>query len=146
IKGHDPKDSTSLPEAAPSYTDAARQGTNGDLSGLKVGVIKQLGGEGYQEGVTAAFEASLEQLRAAGAEIVEVDCPSFDAALAAYYLVRRSEASSSLARCDGMRVGNRGGPDSGPVAEAQAVEACQVAGGFRGQDEVISSQRGIEAG
>src|SRR5699024_285457 len=128
IKGHDPKDSTSLPEAAPSYTDAARQGTNGDLSGLKVGVIKQLGGEGYQEGVTAAFEASLEQLRAAGAEIVEVDCPSFDAALAAYYLILPSEASSNLARFDGMRFGNRVEPDSGPVTAERVMAATRGAG------------------
>jgi len=128
IKGHDPKDSTSLPEEAPSYTEAARQGANGDLSGLKVGVIKQLGGDGYQEGVTTAFQASLDQLRAAGAEIVEVDCSSFDAALAAYYLILPSEASSNLARFDGMRFGNRVEPDSGPVTAERVMAATRGAG------------------
>src|SRR5699024_430102 len=128
IKGHDPKDSTSLPEEAPSYTEAARQGANGDLSGLKVGVIKQLGGDGYQEGVTTAFQASLDQLRAAGAEIAEVDCSSFDAALAAYYLILPSEASSNLARFDGMRFGNRVEPDSGPVTAERVMAATRGAG------------------
>src|SRR5690625_3496436 len=92
IGGHDPRDSTSLPEAPPSYTEAARKGADGDLTGVRVGVVSQLGGEGYQAGVSAAFAASLEELRAAGAEIVEVSCPSFDAALAAYYLILPSEA------------------------------------------------------
>ena len=128
IGGHDPRDSTSLPEAPPSYTDAARQGADGDLSGLKVGVVTQLGGEGYQTGVRAAFEASLDQLRAAGAEIVEVSCPSFEAALAAYYLILPSEASSNLAKFDGMRFGLRVEPSEGPVTAERVMAATRGAG------------------
>ena len=128
IGGHDPRDSTSLPEAPPSYADAARQGASGDLSGLKVGVVTQLGGEGYQAGVSAAFEASLDQLRAAGAEIVEVSCPSFEAALAAYYLILPSEASSNLAKFDGMRFGLRVEPTEGPVTAERVMAATRGAG------------------
>lgn len=128
IKGHDQRDSTSLADQTPSYTDAARAGAKGDLSGLRVGVVKQLGGDGYQEGVTSAFQESLEQLRAAGAEIVEVDCPSFDAALAAYYLILPSEASSNLGRFDGMRFGNRVQPQTGPVTAERVMAATRGAG------------------
>ncbi|WP_147917798.1 Asp-tRNA(Asn)/Glu-tRNA(Gln) amidotransferase subunit GatA [Ruania zhangjianzhongii] len=128
IGGHDPRDSTSLPEAPPSYADAARQGASGDLTGLKVGVVTQLGGEGYQAGVSAAFEASLDQLRGAGAEIVEVSCPSFDAALAAYYLILPSEASSNLAKFDGMRFGLRVEPSDGPVTAERVMAATRGAG------------------
>ena len=128
IGGHDPRDSTSLPEAPPSYTDAARKGANGDLTGLKVGVVSQLGGEGYQPGVRAAFDTSLDQLRAAGAEIVEVSCPSFDAALAAYYLILPSEASSNLAKFDGMRFGLRVEPADGPVTAERVMAATRGAG------------------
>ena len=128
IGGHDPRDSTSLPEAPPSYADAARLGASGDLKGLRVGVVTQLGGEGYQPGVQAAFEASLDQLRGAGAEIVEVSCPSFDAALAAYYLILPSEASSNLAKFDGMRFGLRVEPGEGPVTAERVMAATRGAG------------------
>ncbi len=128
IGGHDPRDSTSLPEAPPSYTEAARKGADGDLTGVRVGVVTQLGGQGYQAGVSAAFAASLEELRAAGAEIVEVSCPSFDAALAAYYLILPSEASSNLAKFDGMRFGLRVEPDEGPVTAERVMAATRGAG------------------
>ncbi|UFU07724.1 Asp-tRNA(Asn)/Glu-tRNA(Gln) amidotransferase subunit GatA [Ruania halotolerans] len=128
IGGHDPRDSTSLPGKAPSYTAAAREGSAGDLTGLRVGVVRELGGEGYQPGVRASFEASLEQLRAAGAEVVEVSCPSFSAALAAYYLILPSEASSNLAKFDGMRFGLRVEPAEGPVTAERVMAATRGAG------------------
>ncbi|SEF01020.1 Asp-tRNA(Asn)/Glu-tRNA(Gln) amidotransferase subunit GatA [Ruania alba] len=128
IGGHDPRDSTSLPERAPSYAAAAREGSGGDLTGLRVGVVTELGGEGYQPGVRASFDAGLAQLREAGAEIVEVSCPSFSAALAAYYLILPSEASSNLAKFDGMRFGLRVEPSEGPVTAERVMAATRGAG------------------
>lgn len=128
IGGHDPRDSTSLAEEHPSYAQAARAGANEDFTGVKVGIIKQLGGPGYQPGVSAAFEANLELLTRAGAEIVEVDCPSFDAALGAYYIIMSAEASSNLARFDGMRYGLRVEPAEGPVTAERVMAATRGAG------------------
>jgi len=90
---------------------AAREGGHGDLKGLRVGVVKELGGEGYQSGVLAAFQTAVETLRGLGAEVVEVSCPHFDYALAAYYLILPSECSSNLARFDSVRYGLRVGDD-----------------------------------
>ncbi|WP_421732848.1 Asp-tRNA(Asn)/Glu-tRNA(Gln) amidotransferase subunit GatA [Cellulomonas sp.] len=117
IGGHDPRDSTSIDEPLPPLVAAARQGANGDLSGVRVGVIRELQGEGYQPGVLARFEESLELLRGAGAQIVEVSCPHFTYALAAYYLILPAEASSNLAKFDGMRFGLRVVPEDNPTAE-----------------------------
>ena len=71
----------------PRSSPPPAQGATGDLTGVRVGVIRELQGEGYQPGVLARFEESLELLRGAGAEIVEVSCPHFTYALAAYYLI-----------------------------------------------------------
>src|SRR5690606_35302833 len=128
IGGHDPRDSTSLPEPAPSYADAARQGAAGDLQGLRVGVVNELGGEGYDPGVRDAFQKALDTMVAAGADVVEVSCPSFSAALAAYYLILPSEASSNLAKFDGMRYGLRVDPSEGPVTAERVMAATRGAG------------------
>ncbi|HWJ84135.1 MAG TPA: Asp-tRNA(Asn)/Glu-tRNA(Gln) amidotransferase subunit GatA, partial [Cellulomonas sp.] len=117
IGGHDPRDSTSIAEPLPDLVGAARLGATGDLTGVRVGVITELQGEGYQPGVLARFEESLELLRGAGAEIVEVSCPHFTYALAAYYLILPAEASSNLAKFDGMRFGLRVIPEDNPTAE-----------------------------
>jgi aspartyl-tRNA(Asn)/glutamyl-tRNA(Gln) amidotransferase subunit A len=111
IGGHDPLDSTSVDQPVPGLVEAARQGAAGDLSGVRVGVITELGGEGYQPGVEALFRESVDLLVKAGAEVVEVSCPSFVHALAAYYLVMPSEASSNLAKFDAMRYGLRVVPE-----------------------------------
>ena len=115
IAGHDPKDATSLNVPAPAVVAAAK---SGDVKGLKIGVIKQLQGKGYQSGVLARFNESLEVLSSLGAQIVEVDCPSFEYALAAYYLIAPSECSSNLARFDAMRYGLRTGEGAGASAES----------------------------
>ncbi|HNM97208.1 MAG TPA: Asp-tRNA(Asn)/Glu-tRNA(Gln) amidotransferase subunit GatA [Marmoricola sp.] len=118
IGGHDPRDSTSIAAPLPPVVAAAREGaTTRDLSGVRIGVITELGGEGYQAGVLARFNDALEMLVKAGADIVEVSCPSFVHALAAYYLIMPSEASSNLARFDAMRYGLRVTPDGDPSAE-----------------------------
>ncbi|WP_029069379.1 Asp-tRNA(Asn)/Glu-tRNA(Gln) amidotransferase subunit GatA [Jonesia quinghaiensis] len=128
IGGHDPKDSTSLPDPAEGYVAAAQQGLTGDLTGVRIGIVKELTGEGYQPGVQARFEESINTLRAAGAEIVEVSCPSFTSALAAYYLIMPAEASSNLAKFDGMRFGLRVEPTEGPVTAERVMAATRGAG------------------
>jgi aspartyl-tRNA(Asn)/glutamyl-tRNA(Gln) amidotransferase subunit A len=120
IAGHDPKDSTSVNAPVPKVVDAAKRA---DVKGLKIGVIKELQGEGYQKGVLDRFQESLEILSSLGAEIVEVSCPSFDYALAAYYLIAPSECSSNLARFDAMRYGMRTGEGSAEEVMNQTREA-----------------------
>ena len=104
IAGHDPMDSTSIDAPVPQVVAAAK---NGSIKGMRIGVIKELQGEGYQAGVLKRFNESLEILAGLGAEIVEVSCKYFDYALAAYYLIAPSECSSNLARFDAMRYGMR---------------------------------------
>jgi aspartyl-tRNA(Asn)/glutamyl-tRNA(Gln) amidotransferase subunit A len=124
IAGHDERDSTSINAPVPQVVAAAKRL---DVKGMKIGVIKELSGSGFQAGVSARINESIELLVAAGAEIVEVSCPNFEYALAAYYLIAPSEASSNLARFDSMRYGLRVGDD-----------------GSRGAEEVMSATR--EAG
>ncbi|MDQ0376839.1 Asp-tRNA(Asn)/Glu-tRNA(Gln) amidotransferase subunit GatA [Amycolatopsis thermophila] len=117
IAGHDPLDSTSIDAPVPPVVAAAREGLRGDLTGVKVGVVTEFSGEGYQAGVQRSFEAAVDQLRALGAEVVEVSCPNFVYALPAYYLIAPSEASSNLARFDAMRYGLRVADDGTHSAE-----------------------------
>ena len=124
MAGHDPKDATSINAEFPDVVAAARKC---DVKGMKIGVIKQLQGEGYQNGVQARFDESLQVLASLGAEIVQVDCPSFEYALAAYYLIAPSECSSNLARFDAMRYGLRTGDTDGASAEA-VMNATRNAG------------------
>jgi len=124
IAGYDPLDSTSINEPVPSVLEAARRG---DVRGLKIGLVKELSGEGYQAGVTQRFNEAVEILTGLGAEVVEVSCPHFDYALAAYYLILPSEASSNLARFDGMRFGLREG-DDGDNGVEQVMSLTREAG------------------
>ena len=118
IAGHDPHDATSLDLPIPDVAGAAAAGADGDLRGVRVGVVKQLrSGEGYQPGVLASFNAAVDQLAALGAQISEVDCPNLDHSLSAYYLILPSEVSSNLARFDAMRYGLRVGDDGSHSAE-----------------------------
>jgi aspartyl-tRNA(Asn)/glutamyl-tRNA(Gln) amidotransferase subunit A len=128
IAGHDPKDSTSVDAAVPDVVAAARAGAAGDLKGVRIGVVKQLRGDGYQDGVLASFNSAVEQLTALGAEVSEVDCPHFDYSLASYYLILPSEVSSNLARFDAMRYGLRVGDDG--THSAEEVMALTRAAGF----------------
>ena len=130
IGGHDEMDSTSLAVGVPGVVEAAQAGASGDLAGLRVGVISELSGEGYQEGVRARFEESIEALKKAGAQIVEVSCPNFEHALAAYYLIMPSEASSNLARFDAMRYGLRVQPEGVDAPSAEQVMRASRDAGF----------------
>ena len=127
IGGYDPMDSTSINAPVPAVVEAARRA---DVQGLRVGVIKELGGEGYQAGVRARFDESVALLQEAGAEVVEVSCPSFDYALAAYYLILPSEASSNLAKFDAMRYGLRVLPEGVDDPSAEQVMAATRDAGF----------------
>lgn len=103
LSGHDPMDATSLAVDPPS-AEAALMG----VKGLRVGIVREhLEGPGLDAGVRSSVEAALESLRAAGAEVREVALPHSGAGIAVYYLVATSEASSNLARFDGVRYGLR---------------------------------------
>jgi aspartyl-tRNA(Asn)/glutamyl-tRNA(Gln) amidotransferase subunit A len=125
IAGHDPRDSTSIDAAVPDVVSAAR---SAEVSGVRVGVVTQFKGDGYQPGVLARFDEAVAALEKLGAEIVEVSCPHFDYALPAYYLIAPSEASSNLARYDAMRYGIRVGDDG--EASAEEVMAITRDAGF----------------
>jgi aspartyl-tRNA(Asn)/glutamyl-tRNA(Gln) amidotransferase subunit A len=127
IGGYDPMDSTSIDAPVPPVLEAARRA---DVKGLRIGVVKELGGEGYQPGVRARFQESVQLLVDAGAEVVEVSCPSFDYALAAYYLILPSEASSNLAKFDAMRYGLRVLPEGVDDPSAEQVMAASRDAGF----------------
>jgi aspartyl-tRNA(Asn)/glutamyl-tRNA(Gln) amidotransferase subunit A len=114
ISGHDPRDATSVKAPVPPVVAAARQA---EVSGLTVGVVPELSGEGCQPGVLARFTEAVELLESLGAKVTEVSCPHFAYALPAYYLIAPSECSSNLARFDAMRYGLRAGDDGTRTAE-----------------------------
>jgi aspartyl-tRNA(Asn)/glutamyl-tRNA(Gln) amidotransferase subunit A len=124
IAGHDPRDSTSINAPVPDVVAAAQKA---DVRGMRVGVVTELMGEGYQSGVSQRYSEALDILRELGAEIVEVSCPHFEYALGAYYLILPSEASSNLARFDGMRYGLRAG-DDGKNSVEQVMAITREAG------------------
>ena len=125
IGGYDPMDSTSIDAPVPPVVAAARAA---DVRGVRVGVVRELGGEGYDAGVRQRFAEAIETLAGLGAQVGEVSCPHFDYALAAYYLIAPSEASSNLARFDAMRYGLRVGDDG--TNSAEDVMALTRAAGF----------------
>ncbi|HIK19582.1 MAG TPA: Asp-tRNA(Asn)/Glu-tRNA(Gln) amidotransferase subunit GatA [Synechococcus sp. M44_DOE_062] len=108
IAGHDPMDSTSLKVRIPDYSQALIP----EIKGFKIGVIRELLGEGCGEETRAAVQAAIQHLQELGAEILEIDCPSFRYGLATYYIIAPSEASANLARYDGVKYGLREPADS----------------------------------
>ena len=125
IGGHDPLDSTSIDAPVPAVVEAAR---HGDVRGMRIGVVRELAGEGFQAGVEQRFAEAVALLEDLGAEVHEVSCPSFAYALPAYYLIAPSECSSNLARFDAMRYGLRVGDDG--TRSAEEVMAITRAAGF----------------
>jgi aspartyl-tRNA(Asn)/glutamyl-tRNA(Gln) amidotransferase subunit A len=99
-----------------------------DLAGLRVGVVTELQGDGYEPGVQARFDEAVAVLQQLGATVTEVSCPHFGYALPAYYLIAPSEASSNLARFDAVRYGLRVGDDG--VNSLEEVMALTRAQGF----------------
>ena len=120
IGGHDPMDSTSIPTHHAPLVDVLDQG----VEGLRVGRITDLP-EGADPDVAERLEAAFDALRAAGATIVDVQVPAFGYALTAYYLIAPAEASSNLARFDGVRFGTRV-----DAADTNAMYSATRAAGF----------------
>src|SRR5206468_6369180 len=119
---HDPHDATSLTDAWPSFAAAAREGATGEEpKGQKVGVVHQLDAPGFQGGVRQRFGEALKRLAEAGAEIVEVQAPHFEYAIAAYYLILPAEASSNLAKYDAVRFGLRVDPGGATVEQVTSL-------------------------
>ncbi|AIV39672.1 MULTISPECIES: Asp-tRNA(Asn)/Glu-tRNA(Gln) amidotransferase subunit GatA [unclassified Curtobacterium] len=148
IGGHDPKDSTSIPDAWPSMAAAAREGLQADtLRGLKVGVVKELaGGEGFQAGVTQRFQETVAILEQAGAEVVEIDAPSFAYAISAYYLILPAEASSNLAKFDSVRFGLRVTPENGATVEDVMAATREAGFGPEVKRRIILGTYALSAG
>lgn len=103
IAGHDPKDSTSIDQAVPDYTSFLNQ----SIKGMKIGIPKEYFVEGMDKEVEAAVHKAIDQLKSLGAEIIEVSLPNTEYATATYYIIAPAEASSNLARYDGVRFGFR---------------------------------------
>lgn len=118
VAGHDPADATSHAGQCPDFAGSLDRG----VAGLRLGVVKELGGEGYQPEVSEATGEMMNRLAARGAEVMEVSLPLFDVALSAYYLIAPAECSANLARFDGMRYGLsiKGATASATMAETRA--------------------------
>lgn len=147
IAGHDPRDSTSLNHNWPSMAGAARRGANPEvLNGLRVGVVKQLMLDGVQAGVKQCFEEALAMLTAQGAEIIEIDAPHFEYAVAAYYLILPAEASSNLAKYDSVRFGLRVTPEGGATVEEVMSQTREAGFGAEVKRRIILGTYALSAG
>jgi len=103
ISGHDPKDSTSVDIKVPDF----RKTLINDVKGLKVGLIKELIGKGIDEDIKASVKEAAKLYEKLGAKVEEISLPTFEYAVPAYYLIAPAEASSNLARYDGVKFGHR---------------------------------------
>jgi len=123
MSGFDPKDSTSLDVAVPRWEAAL----SGDLKGKRVGIPKEYRVDGMPEEIEALWQQGIAWMKDAGAEIVDISLPHTKYALPAYYIIAPAEASSNLARYDGVRYGQRDLPDG---AGLQDMYAATRAAGF----------------
>jgi aspartyl-tRNA(Asn)/glutamyl-tRNA(Gln) amidotransferase subunit A len=147
IGGYDHHDSTSIPDAWPSFADAARRGARGEsLKGLRVGVIQELNTDGTQAGVRNRFADALNEMTAQGAEIVEVSTPNFEYAVAAYYLILTAEASSNLAKFDSVRFGLRVTPSGNPTVEDVMAATREAGFGDEVKRRIILGTYALSAG
>lgn len=113
IAGFDAKDSTSVDIPVPNFEAAL----TGDIRGMKIGVPKEYRLDGMPEEIEALWQQGIEWMKAAGAEIVDISLPHTKYALPTYYIVAPAEASSNLARYDGVRYGLRNAPESGGLVD-----------------------------
>jgi aspartyl-tRNA(Asn)/glutamyl-tRNA(Gln) amidotransferase subunit A len=120
MSGHDPCDSTSIDAPVPPVVEAAR---HGDVAGLRIGIVSEFSGDGFQPGVMSRFAEAVELLESLGAKVTEISCPHFKYALPAYYLTAPCVVSSNLARFDGMRYGLRVSGGSAEEVMAASREA-----------------------
>jgi aspartyl-tRNA(Asn)/glutamyl-tRNA(Gln) amidotransferase subunit A len=115
IAGHDPRDSTSIPQPVPPFVSSLHDG----VEGLRVGLVRELLGEGIAPDVRARVEHAAVALEAAGAQVAEASVPAVEYGLSAYYLIAPAEASSNLSRYDGVRYGLRvDAPITGEMMDA----------------------------
>ncbi len=110
--GHDVMDSTSIPHEVPDYLD----GIDGGINGMRIGIVKEFQGEGSQPGVRTRVDEAYQRLEKLGAVLEEISLPSFEYGISAYYLIAPAEASSNLARYDGVRYGMRVNDDTDIIA------------------------------
>ena len=123
IAGYDPKDSTSAPVPVPDYSQALQQ----DIKGLKIAVPKEYFIPGMETEVEQAVRGALKHLTALGAELMEVSLPHTEYAVAVYYLIATAEASSNLARYDGVKYGYRN-PEAKELLEMYTTTRAQGLG------------------
>ena len=126
MAGPDAADATSAPEPVPDFAAAL----TGDVRGLRIGVPRALVGEGVDGEVSRAFFAALDVLAGRGAELVDVELPHARYAIPVYYLVATAEASSNLARYDGVRYGFRRGCDPNPDPTCAPCTRAHASAGF----------------
>ena len=113
ICGHDPKDSTSSPKPVPDFEKAL----TGNVKGLRIGIPKEYRVDGMNSEIAALWDKGIAWLKSAGAEVVDISLPHTKYALATYYIIAPAEASSNLARYDGIRYGLRVPPQSGALTD-----------------------------
>jgi aspartyl-tRNA(Asn)/glutamyl-tRNA(Gln) amidotransferase subunit A len=119
---------------------------NADVKGLRVGIVKQLSSDAFQPGIKALFEDTVQKLLDQGVEIVEVDCPSFEYAIAAYYLILPAEASSNLARFDSVRFGLRVAPEGNPTIERVMAQTREAGFGPEVKRRIILGTYALSSG
>jgi len=140
IAGPDPLDATSVPGAPGRYLEACERG----LGGLRVGVPREYFVEGMEPAVERAVRAAIETLAAGGAEVVEISLPHTRYAIATYYLLATAEASSNLARFDGVRYGHRTAAPQG--LEAMYAETRQEGFGAEVKRRIMLGTFALSAG
>ena len=132
IGGHDPRDSSSVPQPVPNYP----AGLTGNIKGLKLGLPKEYMIGGLDPEVKQAVADAVQQLAKLGAEVVEVSLPHTDYAIATYYIIATAEASANLARFDGIRYGKR----------VEGADPIELYGKTRGQGFGLEVKRRIILG
>ena len=141
LAGHDPLDSTSVDRPVPRYTETIRQ----PLKGLRLGLVREHFGEGLDADVERAVREAVGVYRSLGATVRELSLPHGKYAVATYYIIAPCEASSNLARYDGVHYGYRADVSPLPLGEGQGVRAAQGPG-FRVQGSEDSGQSSVVSG
>jgi aspartyl-tRNA(Asn)/glutamyl-tRNA(Gln) amidotransferase subunit A len=141
IAGHDRRDSTSINRPLPNYLEALK----GDIKGLRVGIPKEFFAQGIDAGVEAAVRTAVAKLEELGAEVVEVSMPTTDYALACYYIIAPSEASSNLARYDGVKYGLRV-MDAGDDIIKMAAKSRAAGFGHEVQHRIMIGTHALSSG
>ncbi len=122
ISGYDPKDSTSVNKPVPKYEESV----GASIKGMKIGIPREYKIDGTPKEIDETWQKGIEWVKDAGAEVVEISLPHTKYALPAYYIIAPAEASSNLARYDGVRYGVRTEPEKGGINEL--YEATRAAG------------------